>query len=146
MFEFDLRFYTQTADLKGFNHRRATNVSDRLKSQQEKLNLPILPTTTIGSFPQTLGLRKIRREYKANKYVVDSCHFIQYTDLQDSFITSILSSLLLCYSFRISEEEYVKAIKEEIKEVVTLQEELGIDVLVHGEPEVGQLLLFWEND
>lgn len=38
--------------------------------------------------------------------------------------------------FRISEEEYVKAIKEEISKVVKLQEELDIDVLVHGEPEV----------
>ena len=39
-------------------------------------------------------------------------------------------------SFRISEDDYVKAIKEEIKKVVDLQEELDIDVLVHGEPEV----------
>lgn len=38
--------------------------------------------------------------------------------------------------FRISEEEYVKSIKEEIRKVVELQEELDIDVLVHGEPEV----------
>jgi len=37
---------------------------------------------------------------------------------------------------RISEEEYVSAIKEEISKVVKLQEELDIDVLVHGEPEV----------
>ena len=37
---------------------------------------------------------------------------------------------------RISEEEYVSAIKEEINKVVKLQEELDIDVLVHGEPEV----------
>lgn len=40
------------------------------------------------------------------------------------------------YIYRISEEEYVKAIKEEIFKVVQLQEELDIDVLVHGEPEV----------
>lgn len=37
---------------------------------------------------------------------------------------------------RISEDEYVKAIKEEISKVVKLQEDLDIDVLVHGEPEV----------
>lgn len=37
---------------------------------------------------------------------------------------------------RISEDEYVKAIKAEISKVVKLQEELDIDVLVHGEPEV----------
>jgi hypothetical protein len=40
---------------------------------------------------------------------------------------------------RISEEEYVTAIKEEISKVVKLQEELDIDVLVHGEPEVSSL-------
>lgn len=45
--------------------------------------------------------------------------------------------LLRCY--RITEEEYVKAIKEEINKVVKLQEELDIDVLVHGEPEVSLL-------
>lgn len=38
--------------------------------------------------------------------------------------------------YRISEDDYVKAIKEEINKVVVLQEELDIDVLVHGEPEV----------
>ena len=40
---------------------------------------------------------------------------------------------------RISEEEYVSAIKEEISKVVKIQEELDIDVLVHGEPEVSIL-------
>jgi 5-methyltetrahydropteroyltriglutamate--homocysteine methyltransferase len=91
------------AALKGSDHRRATNVSTRLDAQQKKLNLPVLPTTTIGSFPQTVELRRVRREYKAKK---------------------------------ISEEEYVSAIKEEISKVVKIQEELDIDVLVHGEPEV----------
>lgn len=42
---------------------------------------------------------------------------------------------------RISEEEYVSAIKEEISKVVKLQEELDIDVLVHGEPEVSALVV-----
>ncbi|PIN04183.1 Methionine synthase II (cobalamin-independent) [Handroanthus impetiginosus] len=99
-----------TAAVKGSDHRRVTNVSARLAAQQEKLNLPVLPTTTIGSFPQTLGLRKVRREYKANK---------------------------------ISEEEYVRAIKEEIKVVVKLQEELGLDVLVHGEPERNDMVEYF---
>lgn len=40
----------------------------RLEEQQKHLNLPILPTTSIGSFPQTLELRRVRREFKANKY------------------------------------------------------------------------------
>ncbi|MBA0881746.1 hypothetical protein Goshw_000306 [Gossypium schwendimanii] len=96
--------------LKGSDHRRATNVSARLDAQQKKLNLPILPTTTIGSFPQTVELRRVRREFKANK---------------------------------ISEDDYVKAIKEEIKKVVNLQEELDIDVLVHGEPERNDMVEYF---
>ncbi|KAG4927562.1 hypothetical protein JHK85_054111 [Glycine max] len=98
------------AALKGSDHRRATNVSARLDAQQKKLNLPILPTTTIGSFPQTVELRRVRREFKANK---------------------------------ISEEEYVKSIKEEIRKVVELQEELDIDVLVHGEPERNDMVEYF---
>ncbi|XP_020268463.1 5-methyltetrahydropteroyltriglutamate--homocysteine methyltransferase 2-like isoform X3 [Asparagus officinalis] len=98
------------AALRGSDHRRATNVSARLDAQQKKLNLPILPTTTIGSFPQTIELRRVRREYKAKK---------------------------------ISEEEYVKAIKEEISKVVKLQEELDIDVLVHGEPERNDMVEYF---
>ncbi|KAM6576684.1 hypothetical protein CsatB_028521 [Cannabis sativa] len=90
------------AALKGSDHRRATNVSVRLDAQQKKLSLPVLPSTTIGSFPQTMDLRRVRRECKAKI---------------------------------ISEENYVSAIKEEINKVVKLQEELDIDVLVHGEPE-----------
>ncbi|CAA3000635.1 5-methyltetrahydropteroyltriglutamate--homocysteine methyltransferase-like [Olea europaea subsp. europaea] len=100
----------KAAALKGSDHRRATNVTARLDAQQKKLNLPILPTTTIGSFPQTIELRRVRREYKAKK---------------------------------ISEEEYVKAIKEEISKVVKLQEELDIDVLVHGEPERNDMVEYF---
>nr|Q42662.2 RecName: Full=5-methyltetrahydropteroyltriglutamate--homocysteine methyltransferase; AltName: Full=Cobalamin-independent methionine synthase isozyme; AltName: Full=Vitamin-B12-independent methionine synthase isozyme [Coleus scutellarioides] len=98
------------AALRGSEHRRVTNVSARLDAQQKKLNLPILPTTTIGSFPQTVELRRVRREFKPT---------------------------------RISEEEYVKAIKEEINKVVKLQEELDIDVLVHGEPERNDMVEYF---
>ncbi|KAG2575392.1 hypothetical protein PVAP13_7KG432600 [Panicum virgatum] len=98
------------AALKGSDHRRATNVSARLDAQQKKLNLAVLPTTTIGSFPQTMELRRVRREYKAKK---------------------------------ISEEEYVSAIKEEISKVVKIQEELDIDVLVHGEPERNDMVEYF---
>ncbi|KAJ4850264.1 hypothetical protein Tsubulata_044585 [Turnera subulata] len=98
------------AALKGSDHRRLTNVSARLEAQQKKLNLPILPTTTIGSFPQTMDLRRVRREYKAKK---------------------------------ISEDDYVKFIKEEINSVVKIQEELDIDVLVHGEPERNDMVEYF---
>ncbi|KAF3779801.1 5-methyltetrahydropteroyltriglutamate--homocysteine methyltransferase 2 [Nymphaea thermarum] len=92
------------------DHRRATSVSSRLGIQQKSLKLPLLPTTTLGSFPQTLDLRRTRREYKANK---------------------------------ISEDEYVEAIKEEISKVVKLQEDLGIDVFVHGEPERNDMVEYF---
>ncbi|GAB4824562.1 hypothetical protein Ancab_007436 [Ancistrocladus abbreviatus] len=98
------------AALRGSDHRRVTNVSVRLEAQQKKLNLPLLPTTTIGSFPQTMDLRRVRREYKAKK---------------------------------ISEDDYVKAIKEEINKVVQIQEELDIDVLVHGEPERNDMVEYF---
>lgn len=124
---------TQAADLKGSDHRRAANVSARLDAQQKKLNLPILPTTTIGSFPQTMDLRKVRREYKANKWVLSQQWLVTFF-INVFFSKSPLFITLFCC--RISEEEYVKAIKEEINKVVKLQEELDIDVLVHGEPEV----------
>lgn len=60
-------FLAQVAALKGSDHGRPTNVSTRLDAQQKKLNLPILPTTTIGSFPQTMDLRRVRWEYKDKK-------------------------------------------------------------------------------
>lgn len=98
------------AALKTSDHRRVTPVNVRLEQQQKKLNLPILPTTTIGSFPQTVELRRVRREYKINK---------------------------------ISEDEYVSSIKEEIAKVVKLQEDLDIDVLVHGEPERNDMVEYF---
>lgn len=101
---------TQAASLAGSEHRRATPVSSRLDQQQKHLNLPILPTTTIGSFPQTPELRRVRREVKSKK---------------------------------ISEEDYDKAIKAEIDSVVKLQEELDIDVLVHGEPERNDMVEYF---
>ncbi|KAF6173990.1 hypothetical protein GIB67_039941 [Kingdonia uniflora] len=92
---------TFASTIRESKHRRGTPVAARLDAQQKNLNLSILPTTTIGSFPQTPDLRRVRREYKANK---------------------------------ISEEEYIKAMNKEISKVVKLQEDLDIDVLVHGEP------------
>ncbi|KAJ8534364.1 hypothetical protein K7X08_007688 [Anisodus acutangulus] len=58
---------SRSARSSRIDHRSATNVSARLDAQQKKLNLPVLPTTTIGSFPQTVELRRVRREYKAKK-------------------------------------------------------------------------------
>ena len=60
----------QAEALKGTDHRRATPIIAHLDEQQNKLNLPTLPTTRIGSFPQIVELHRFRREYKLNKYVI----------------------------------------------------------------------------
>lgn len=85
----------------------------RKNIQKKFLNLPLLPTTTIGSFPQTKEIKLLRKSYRNNE---------------------------------ISEEEYNNKIKEKIAEVIKLQEEIGIDVLVHGEYERNDMVeYFGEN-
>ncbi|HEX4128438.1 MAG TPA: 5-methyltetrahydropteroyltriglutamate--homocysteine S-methyltransferase [Pirellulales bacterium] len=81
--------------------------AERLPLQQARLNLPPLPTTTIGSFPQTAELRKVRAHAATNK------------------------------------PGYQAAIDAEIERVVRLQEEIGLDVLVHGEPERNDMVQFF---
>ena len=82
--------------------RRATAFAQRQAAQQARLRLPPLPTTTIGSFPQTGAVRKTRAAFKAG---------------------------------RLSAAEYDGFLESEIERVVRFQEEVGLDVLVHGEPE-----------
>lgn len=87
--------------------------SVREESQHKFFNLPLLPTTTIGSFPQTKEIRAIRKKYK------------------DNLISSI---------------EYNNFLKDEIKKVIKLQEDLNLDVLVHGEFERNDMVeYFGEN-
>ncbi|KAJ3072884.1 hypothetical protein HDU98_002689 [Podochytrium sp. JEL0797] len=78
--------------------------------QTELLNLPKYPTTTIGSFPQTATLRRIRAQFKKGS------------------LTQI---------------EYERLLKEEIATVVKFQEELDIDVLVHGEAERNDMVEYF---
>ena len=82
--------------------RRAAAFTQRQAAQQAQLQLPLLPTTTIGSFPQTDAVRKARAAFKAG---------------------------------RLSAAEYDSFLESEIERVVRFQEEVGLDVLVHGEPE-----------
>lgn len=70
--------------------------------QDARLSLPSLPTTTIGSFPQTVEIRKARAALVAGE---------------------------------IDEAQYTDQMKAEVETVIRLQEDLGLDVLVHGEPE-----------
>ena len=86
---------------------------EREKIQKDILNLPMFPTTTIGSFPQTSDVRKNRQEFKKGLK---------------------------------SREEYVEFNKQKIAECIKLQEEIGLDVLVHGEFERNDMVeYFGEN-
>lgn len=97
-------------NLKEEKFKRALPYSQRVKIQGEILNPPVLPVTTIGSFPQTQDVRKKRADFKAG---------------------------------RISGESYERFIREKIKEVVKIQEDLGLDVLVHGEFERTDMVEFF---
>ncbi|MCS3700115.1 5-methyltetrahydropteroyltriglutamate--homocysteine S-methyltransferase [Salinibacter ruber] len=81
--------------------------SSRSPLQREALDLPTLPTTTIGSFPQTDDMRRMRAQYKKDE---------------------------------ISKDEYEDFIEEQIADTIAAQEEIGLDVLVHGEPERGDMV------
>jgi 5-methyltetrahydropteroyltriglutamate--homocysteine methyltransferase len=82
----------------------------RIEQQQERLALPLYPTTTIGSFPQTVEIRTLRRDWKSGA---------------------------------LSDAAYEKAIRAEIERVIRFQEEAGIDVLVHGEPERNDMVEYF---
>ena len=87
--------------------------ASRLAAQDAALNLPFLPTTTIGSFPQTGDIRKARAAHAAG---------------------------------RITEEQYTEAMRAEIRSVVGLQEKIGFDVIVHGEPERNDMVQYFAEN
>lgn len=88
------------------NHPFAT----RKHLQQQRFNLPLLPTTTIGSFPQTATIRQARAAFRKNE---------------------------------LSHLEYLSAMRAEIREMIRKQEEIGLDVLVHGEPERNDMVEYF---
>jgi 5-methyltetrahydropteroyltriglutamate--homocysteine methyltransferase len=90
--------------------QRYNTYSQRAEQQRDLFKLPLFPTTTIGSFPQTKEIRSTRRDYKQG---------------------------------RIDQAEYTQRIKQEIKLVVQKQEELGLDVLVHGEAERNDMVEYF---
>lgn len=93
--------------------QRDSPSAQRKSAQKKVFNLPLFPTTTIGSYPQTSAIRKARADLKKNL---------------------------------ISEDEYARAMKKNIEEVVRFQEEVDLDVLVHGEPERNDMVeYFGEN-
>ncbi len=89
---------------------RSKPYSERKDSVAEKLELPLFPTTTIGSFPQTGELRRTRRQYRVGK---------------------------------LSRDVYESSMKEYIEDCIRRQEELGLDVLVHGEAERNDMVEYF---
>lgn len=86
------------------------DAAERRRSQDERLKLPELPTTTIGSFPQTVEIRKARQALTKGE---------------------------------IDDAEYVRRMRAEVADVIALQEKLGLDVLVHGEPERNDMVQYF---
>ncbi|MEJ3742564.1 5-methyltetrahydropteroyltriglutamate--homocysteine S-methyltransferase [Actinomycetes bacterium KLBMP 9797] len=97
-------------DALGPADRRRGDYPSRAAAQQERLRLPELPTTTIGSFPQTAELRKARAAYRAGA---------------------------------LDEAGYTRRMRAEVEHVIRLQERLGLDVLVHGEPERNDMVQYF---
>jgi len=89
---------------------RATPFPERIKLQQARLKLPPLPATTIGSFPQTREVRRLRADLKKGEITL---------------------------------QEYENTLEEEITRAIRFQEETGIDLLVHGESERGDMVEYF---
>ncbi|MGB3375491.1 MAG: 5-methyltetrahydropteroyltriglutamate--homocysteine S-methyltransferase, partial [Microbacterium sp.] len=83
------------------------------ESAQEALNLPALPLTTIGSFPQTADIRRARAQFSRGE---------------------------------VPQDDYEAFLRSEIDRVVALQEDLGLDVLVHGEAERNDMVQYFAEN
>ena len=102
--------YQKIADLKPEAFVRQPEFAVREKIQKQEFNLPLLPTTTIGSFPQTREVKQKRAAFRKHE---------------------------------ISQEEYDEFIAERIDSWIRFQEEIGLDVLVHGEFERNDMVEYF---
>lgn len=89
---------------------RSHPFAQRYVAQQDKWQLPLFPTTTIGSFPQSSEVRKARQQWRKNE---------------------------------LSNEQYASFIRDQIDRWIHIQEDIGIDVLVHGEFERTDMVEFF---
>lgn len=89
---------------------RPSHYAHRARIQKEALQLPLLPTTTIGSFPQTPAIRQARAAFRRGE---------------------------------LSAFDYLQRMRDEIALAVRKQEELGLDVLVHGEAERNDMVEYF---
>ena len=90
--------------------RRESPFATRRDAQHERLGLPLFPTTTIGSFPQTSEIRTARARLRKGE---------------------------------IDDGKYLELMREEVERVIRLQEDIGLDVLVHGEPERNDMVQYF---
>ncbi|SEI56428.1 5-methyltetrahydropteroyltriglutamate--homocysteine methyltransferase [Allopseudospirillum japonicum] len=90
--------------------QRLSPYAQRAPQQAQKLKLPLYPTTTIGSFPQTADIRQARRDWRLG---------------------------------RLDEPTYQTLMREQIAHAVKVQEDLGLDVLVHGEAERNDMVEYF---
>lgn len=90
--------------------QRKSEFANRKETQHKALNLPLFPTTTIGSFPQTAEVRAWRAKFKKGE---------------------------------LNEQQYETLLKEETEKTIRWQEEIGIDVLVHGEFERNDMVEYF---
>ena len=97
-------------DFESVPTHRKSPFAKRKQLQNQRLKLPDLPTTTIGSFPQTREVRKFRADWKNN---------------------------------RITDAEYQEFLQNEIARWIKIQEDIGLDVLVHGEFERNDMVEFF---
>ena len=102
----------RTAALTAADFSRA-GYESRVAAQSTAFGLPLLPTTTIGSFPQTRDIRRARAQ-------------------------ALRGTL--------SPTEYSELMRAEIARVVALQEAIGLDVLVHGEPERNDMVQYFAEN
>jgi len=100
----------RTEDLDLSEAGRPTPFAERRRAQGERLGLPVLPTTTIGSFPQHGEVRARRRQHREGE---------------------------------LDTGEYEAFLREEIERCLALQEEAGLDVLVHGEFERNDMVEYF---
>lgn len=102
--------HQKIADLKPEAFVRQPEFAVREKIQKQEFDLPLLPTTTIGSFPQTREVKQKRAAFRKHE---------------------------------ISQEEYDEFIAERIDSWIGFQEEIGLDVLVHGEFERNDMVEYF---
>lgn len=100
----------RVAAIREEDYTRLPSFEEREELQKRTFHLPEFPTTTIGSFPQTLDVKKTRKAFRNGE---------------------------------ISEEEYKKFNQDKIAEWIGIQEEIGLDVLVHGEFERNDMVEYF---